>query len=164
MISFKLDIERAAYPNCFGLLWSVVLIAIPACSLPQKQMPDPMHAAASCDTSPMKPFGRAAQVPDALALTGFATFSGVVVQAETDDALQGTIVTLVSARVGTVKSPLWRVTDSKGGFTFDSVLPGSYQIRIKALAQHQDSLRVQAMAGRVDTVRFRMVAFRCGGY
>jgi hypothetical protein len=141
-----------------------VLIAISACSPPQKQMPDLMHIGTWCDTAPMKPLGRAAQVPDALAVTGFATFSGVVVQAETDDALQGAIVTLVSARAGTVKSSPWRLTDSKGSFTFDSVVPGGYQIRVKALGQRPDSLGVQAMAGRVDTVRFRMVAFRCVGY
>jgi hypothetical protein len=74
--------------SCFHVrvLLCSVLIAVHACARPPKPAPDPMHTVL-CDTTPMKPIGRAAQVPDALPISGLGTLTGVVVQAETGDAL-----------------------------------------------------------------------------
>ena len=112
----------------------------------------------------MKPIGRAAQVPDALPISGFGTFTGVVLQAETGDALQGVGVKLMSVAGYRGQSQPERGTDSKGGFTFDSVAPGRYRIRVRRIHEYQDSLTIQAIAGRLDTVRVRLRAYRCYGY
>jgi Carboxypeptidase regulatory-like domain len=156
--------NSAARAYCCGLLWCVVLIAVLACARPQKLVPDPMHTAAWCDTTPMKPAGRAARVPDALPISRFGTLGGVVVQAETGDALQGAAVRLVSVAGDRGQSQPERGTDSRGGFTFDSVAPGRYQVHVRKIHEFQDSLTIQAIAGRLDTVRLRMRAYRCYGY
>ena len=142
---------------------AVVVIAVAACTRPQGRPLDPMHTV-SCETTPIKPIGRAAQVPHALQVPGFGTLTGVVVQAETGDALQGAAVRLVSVRGDTGQSQPERGADSKGGFTFDSVVPGRYQIRVRHISEYQDSVAIQAVAGRLDTVRLRMRAYRCHGY
>jgi hypothetical protein len=112
----------------------------------------------------MKPLGLVVQVPDALPVAGFGTLVGVVVQAETDDALFGTGIKLVSVAGDKSQSKSERWTDSKGGFRFDSVIAGGYQVRVRHLSEYQDSLAVQIVAGRLDTVRVRMRAYRCYGY
>lgn len=127
------------------------------------QPPNAMHTG-WCDSTPMKPVGRAARVPDALPVSGLGALTGVVVQAETGDALQSAGVRLVSAMGDGGQSQPERATDSNGGFTFDSVAPGRYQLRVRRVGEYQDSLRIQAIAGRLDTVRVRMRAYRCYGY
>lgn len=117
-----------------------------------------------CDTTPMKPIGRPGRVPAALPTSGFGTLTGVVVQRETGDALQGAGVRLVSAPGSATRSHPERYTDERGGFTFDSVMPGRYQIRVRRLNEYQDSASVEAVAGGLDTVRLAMRAYRCYGY
>jgi hypothetical protein len=112
----------------------------------------------------MKPIGRAARVPEAAVVAEFATVAGVVVQRETGDALQGAGVRLLAVAGSTGHSKSERPTDSKGGFSFDSVIPGRYQVRVRHINEYQDSASILAVAGRLDTVRFALRAFRCYGY
>lgn len=142
---------------------AVVVIVGAACTGPRGPAPDPMHTI-SCETTPMKPLGQTSQVPAALPIPGFGTLAGVVVQAETGDALQGTAVRLVSVGGDAGQSQPERGADSKGGFRFDSVVPGRYQVRARRIRQYPDSVTIQAIAGRLDTVRLRMRADRCYGY
>jgi hypothetical protein len=122
-----------------------------------------MHTV-SCDTRPLKPIGRTAQVPEATVVAEFATVAGVVAQRETGDALESAGVRLMAAVGGTGRSKSERPTDSRGGFTFDSVIPGRYQIRVRHINEYQDSASILAVAGRLDTVRFALRANRCYGY
>ena len=123
-----------------------------------------MTAAAVCDTTPMKPMGRPVVVPESRALVEFGALTGTVALAETGDALTGAGVGLIAAPGSTGQSQAERPTDSLGGFTFDSILPGKYQIRVRMLGARRDSLTIHAAAGRLDTVRLRMRAYRCSGY
>lgn len=117
-----------------------------------------------CDTTPMKPFELPVAIPTARALPQFGAVAGEVTQAETGDALRSATVTLSQILDGKAKPPGFRYTDAKGGFAFDSVVPGTYHLRVRRLGEYQDSLTMHLVAGRVDTVRFRMRAYRCYGY
>lgn len=143
-----------------AMILSVVVVA---CAKPQAPTPDVMSIV-WCDSTPMRPAGRASQVSDVFRVAGFGTLAGVVVQSETDDALPGALVKLVSVSGDKSQSKSERGTDSKGGFKFDSVVAGGYQLRIRHLGEYQDSLPVRIVAGRLDTVRIRMRADRCYGY
>jgi hypothetical protein len=112
----------------------------------------------------MRPIGRPTTVPAARAVSGFGTVTGTVFQVETADALQGAAVSLVAAPGDTGESRRERGTDSQGGFLFDSVVPGRYQIRVRKLHENPHSASIQAVAGRVDTVRLGLRANRCYGY
>jgi hypothetical protein len=141
----------------------ILIIALAACAKAQGPAPDVMSIG-WCDSTPMKPLGRVAQLPDALPVPGFGTLIGVVVQAETNDALPSAGVKLVSVAGDTSQSKSERAADSKGGFKFDSVFPGSYQLRVRRVGESKESLAVAIRAGRLDTVRIRMRAYRCYGY
>ena len=112
----------------------------------------------------MKPVGRPVEMPSVRALPQFGALIGTVVQAETGDALQGAVVTLIPNSDIKLNSQPWRGTDSKGGFAFDSVVPGGYQLRVRRLGEYKDSLTIHTVAGHMDTVQFRMRAYRCYGY
>jgi hypothetical protein len=111
----------------------------------------------------MKPVGRPVEMPSVRALPQFGAVIGTVVQAETGDALEGAVVGL-TPNSDKLNSQPWRGTDSKGGFAFDSVVPGGNQLRVRKLGEYKDSLTIHTVAGRVDTVQFRMRAYRCYGY
>ncbi len=143
---------------------SAVPIAAISCARRPDPSLDPMRSTGWCDTTPMKPIGRRAEVPNARALTQFGAVTGTVVQAETGDALQGAVVNLVRITDAKDQSQPWRGTDSKGAFTFDSIMPGRYQLRVRRVGEYYDTLTIQPVAGRVDTVRLRMRAYRCYGY
>jgi len=98
------------------------------------------------------------------ALPQFGSVTGTVVQAETGDALESGLVALIQITDPRLQSEQRRITDAKGGFAFDSVVPGRYQLRVRRLGAYQDTLTIQSVAGRVDTARFRMRADRCVGY
>ena len=117
-----------------------------------------------CDTTPMRPIGRAVEMPNVRTLPQFGAVTGTVVQAETGDALESAVVSLTQTTDAKLHSQPWRGTDSKGGFAFDSVVPGIYQLRVRRIGESQDTLTIHTMAGRVDTVRIRMRAYRCYGY
>jgi len=142
---------------------AAVLMSVPSCS----RQPAPSIDAMStgwCDNSPMKPVGRPVEMPSVSALPQFGALIGTVVQAETGDALQGAVVTLIPNSDIKLNSQPWRGTDSKGGFAFDSVVPGGYQLRVRRLGEYKDSLTIHTVAGHMDTVQFRMRAYRCYGY
>jgi hypothetical protein len=121
-------------------------------------------SATYCDTTPMKPIGRPVEIPSVRAFPQLGAVTGIVVQAETGDALQDAAVSLLQTSDAKIQSRLRRATDSKGGFAFDSVVPGRYQLRVLRIGEHPDTLTIHPLAGRVDTVRFRMRANRCFGY
>jgi len=112
----------------------------------------------------MHPIGRPTAVPTARAVSGFGTVTGIVFQLETADALQGAAVSLVAVPGDTGESRREQGTDSQGGFLFDSVVPGRYQIRVRKLHENPDSASIQAVAGRVDSIRVGLRANRCYGY
>ena len=118
----------------------------------------------SCDTTPIKPLGRASLIPAANTLDSLSVLVGTVVQAETGDALQSAIVDITRLGDSTAKTVAWRLSDSKGGFVFDSIAPASYRLRARRVGSVMDTARVILAAGRIDTVRFRMRTFRCYGY
>jgi len=112
----------------------------------------------------MRPIGRRAELPNVRSLPQFGSVTGTVVQAETDDALESASIALTEITDARPQSQQRRVTDAKGGFAFDSVVPGRYQLRVRRLGAYQDTLTIQSVAGRVDTARIRMRADRCVGY
>jgi hypothetical protein len=142
---------------------SIVAIAVLACARSPEPRPDVMSMG-WCDTEPMKPLGRPARIPAAIPVSGFGTLTGWVIQRETGDALGSAGVRLLPAAGTTGPSYSERPTDEYGGFTFDSVVVGRYQIRVRRLNSYQDSASFQAFAGSVDTVRFALRAYRCHGY
>ena len=147
----------------FLILLSAVVMGALSCSRQAAPALDVMSTG-SCDTRPMKPFGRPVEIPSIRAPPQFGAVTGTVAQAETGDALQGAIVSLMQGSEAKLESSPWRGTDSKGGFAFDSIVPGSYQLRFRRVGEYFDTLTIQPTAGRVDTVRVRMRAYRCVGY
>ena len=145
------------------ILLSAVLAAAYSCSRQAAPSIDAMSTG-SCDTSPMKPIGRPVEIPSLRARPHFGAVTGTVAQAETGDALEGAIVSLMPSSEAKLESSPWRGTDSKGGFAFDSIVPGGYQLRVRRVGQYFDTLTIHPTAGRVDTVRIRMRTFRCYGY
>jgi hypothetical protein len=117
-----------------------------------------------CDTRLMKPIGRPVEIPSVRVLPQFGAVTGTVVQAETGDALEGAVVNLRQNSDAKPQSQPWRYTDSKGGFAFDSLAPGGYRLQVRRIGEYQDTLTIHTVTGRVDTVRFRMRAYRCYGY
>jgi hypothetical protein len=51
--------------------------------------------------------------------------------------------------------------DSVGGFVFDGLPPGRYQLLVRALAHRPYSTEIGVAAGRVDTVRIVTQYFEC---
>lgn len=124
---------------------------------------DPMLAAPVCDTTPMKPLGRVVVIPEMHRRANFGVLTGAVFQEETGDAIEGAVVelTLIDRAPG---PPVWRHTNSKGGFSFDSVKPATYRLRARRIGQLGGTDTIQPRAGRVDTLALRMRAYRCSGY
>jgi hypothetical protein len=117
-----------------------------------------------CDTRPMKPIGLPVVIPTISARPDLGAITGSVVQSETGDALYGALISLTQSGQGQAKSQPSRVSDSKGGFAFDSVPPGEYQLKVRRVGEVFDTLTVHLKANQVDTVRFDMRAYRCYGY
>ena len=147
----------------FLILLTVVVMSALACA-PQAAPSIDAMSTGLCDTSPMKPIGRPLEIPIVQARPHLGAVTGTVAQAETGDALEGAIVSLMQSNEVQPESSPWRGTDSKGGFAFDSIVPGSYQLRVRRVGSYFDTLTIQPTAGRVDTVRVRMRTFRCYGY
>ena len=124
---------------------------------------DPMLAAPVCDTTPMKPLGRVVMIPEMHSRADFGVLTGAVLQGETGDAIEGAVVELtVIDRVP--DPPVWRHTNSHGGFSFDSLKPATYRLRARRIGQVADTDTIRPSAGRVDTLSLRMRAYRCYGY
>lgn len=154
------------YKKSLSILAAPLAIAFShACARTPKTPPNAMDMT-WCDTTPtqMKPIGRLSRIPAVVPSSTFGTLTGSVVQRETGDALYGASVRLVPAP-GTAGRPRSeRYSNESGGFTFDSVTPGRYQVRVRLINEYQDSAAYEAVSGRVDTVRFAMRAYRCYGY
>jgi hypothetical protein len=99
----------------FVILLAAVLMSALSCS----RQPAPSIDAMStgwCDTTPMKPIGRPVEIPSVRVLPEFGAVTGIVAQAETGDALQGAVVSLMQNSDAKLQSRPWRGTDSNGGF------------------------------------------------
>lgn len=125
---------------------------------------DPMLAAPVCDITPMRPLGRVVRIPAFVPSSNRGSLTGIVIQRETGDALPGAGVSLVPAAGISGRPYSERYTDEHGGFTFDSVALGLYQIRVRHINEYRDSASFEAVSGRVDSVRIAMRAYRCYGY
>jgi hypothetical protein len=146
------------------LVASATLFAAVSCARKPGPSLDPMLAAPVCDTTPMTPLGRVVRVPAVVPSVNLGTLTGVVFQRETGDALPNAGVMLVPA-AGTGGRPHpERQTDAQGGFRFDSIAPGRYQVRVRHIHEYRDSASFDAVSGRADTVRIAMRAYRCRGY
>ena len=147
-----------------GAVLPILATALVACA----HRPEPTIDAMStgwCDTTPMKPKGRLVRLPNTpVSNPGFASIVGVVSELETGDALPGSGVALVSLPSGTGRSQSERASDVYGGFAFDSVVPGAYQVRVRSLGHTHQEATVGVEANQLDTVRIRLPAYRCYGY
>jgi protocatechuate 3,4-dioxygenase beta subunit len=146
------------------LIASATLLTALACAHKADPALDPMHAPATCDTTPMKPFGRVVEIPDMHRREDFAVLTGAVVQRETGDAVEGAVVDLRLVGDTTHSARIWRSTNSKGGFSFDSLAPRAYELRVRRLGEIADTATIRPSAGRIDTLTLRMSAYRCYGY
>lgn len=147
-----------------GALSSIVVTALWGCA----NHPQPVIDAMStgwCDTTSMKPKGRVARLPSApIVNSGFGSIIGVVSEAETGDALPSSGISLVAPVTGTGKSQPERASDARGGFVFDSVVPGVYGVRVRSIGHVHQQATISVLGNRVDTVRMRLPAYRCYGY
>ena len=146
-----------------SILWISICAALQACA----RRPEPPLNAMNitwCDTEPMKPIGRIARIPNAVPAAGVGTLTGVITQRETRDALPGAGVRLLPVAGTAGRAYPERYTDDQGGFTFDRVTPGRYQLRVRRINEYQDSASFEAVGGRLDTIKVAMRAYRCHGY
>jgi carboxypeptidase family protein len=150
--------------SAYSLVASAALVAALSCARRADPELDPMHSVGACDTTPMKPFGRLVEIPDVHRRTDFGVLTGAVVQDETGDALEGAVVDLRVLDNPTDSARIWRYTNSKGGFSFDSLAPGVYGLRVRRVGEAFDTATIYPGAGRVDTLALRMRAYRCYGY
>lgn len=140
------------------------VFAITSCARMRGVDFDPMHAAAVCDTQPMKPLGRPVRIPSVPPVPAAGALVGIVYQNETGDALAGAAVGIAPAVDTSSRLLAERLTDEYGGFAFDGIAPGLYRVRVRRMNQYRDSVLHAAVAGRVDTLRIAMRAYRCQGY
>ena len=125
---------------------------------------DPMLAAPVCDTTPMKALGRAVEIPATHPRANFGAVTGAVVQAETGDAIQGALVQLGPIDAVPGAERVWRYSNPKGGFSFDSLQPETYRLLVRRLGEMPTIDTIRPSAGRIDTLTLRMRAYRCYGY
>jgi protocatechuate 3,4-dioxygenase beta subunit len=147
-----------------SLIGSAALFAILSCARKPDPSLDPMHSAGVCDTTPMKPLGRTVQIPEMHRRTDFGVLTGAVLQDETGDAIEGAVVDIRVLDRAPDTAQIWRYTNSKGGFSFDSLKPATYRLRARRLGQSVGVDTIHPRAGRVDTLSLRMRAYRCYGY
>jgi hypothetical protein len=148
----------------YHLIGSAAFLAILSCARKSDPLLDPMHSAGVCDTTPMKPLGRAVVIPEMHRRAGFGVLTGAVLQDETGDAIEGAVVDLRVLDRAPDSAQIWRYTNSKGGFSFDSLNPGTYRLRARRVDQSVGNDTIHPRAGRVDTLSLRMRAYRCYGY
>jgi hypothetical protein len=145
---------------CVGVI-SLTAMAAWGCAS-HSQSAQETTSAGSCDTTPGKAVGRITRIPRVHAPDiGFGSIVGIVSEAGTGDALPGSGVLLVSQAGGSAKSKPERGTDTSGGFAFDSVVPGSYELRVRSLGHFHKEVEIIVVEERVDTVRLQMRIYRC---
>lgn len=93
-----------------------------------------------------------------------AVITGAVIQDETGDAIGGAVVNLTAIDTGSGAALLTQYSNSKGGFSFDSVRPATYRLQVRKIGEIAGTDTVRLAAGRVDTLSLRMRASRCYGY
>ena len=148
----------------YTLVASAILCAAFSCARTPGPSFDPMLAAPVCDTTAMKPLGRVVAIPEMHRRTDFGVVTGAVVQDETGDAIQGAVVDLLVIDRASDAPQVQRYTDSKGGFSFDSLRPATYRIRVRRIGEVAATDTIRSSAGRIDTLSLRMRAYRCYGY
>jgi len=148
----------------YSLIGGAALLAVLSCARKPDPSLDPMHSAGVCDNTPMKPFGRAVEIPEMHRRADFGVLTGVVLQDETGDAIEGAVVDLRVLDRAPDSAQIWRYTNSNGGFSFDSLQPGTYRLRARRVRESVGIDTIHPRAGRVDTLSVRMRAYRCYGY
>ena len=150
--------------NRYSLIASATLLAALSCARKPDPSLDPMHAAPVCDTTPIKPLGRVVEIPEMHRRADFGVLTGAVMQDETGDAIEGAVVDLTLIDRAPDAAPVSRYTNSKGGFSFDSVKPATYRLRVRRIGEVASTDTIRPSAGRIDSLSLRMRAYRCYGY
>ena len=148
----------------YSLIANAALFAVLSCARKPGPSLDPMLAPPVCDTTPMKPLGRVVEIPEMHRRAGFGVLTGEVLQDETGDAIEGAVVDLAAIDGAPDTAPTWRYTNSNGGFSFDSVKPATYKLRVRRVGEVAGTDTIRPSAGRIDTLFLRMRAYRCYGY
>ena len=117
-----------------------------------------------CDTTPMKPLGRRVEIPAITPRPNQAALTGSVVQAETGDAIVAAAISLRPVKPTPKPVEPHRYSNPEGGFSFDDLDPGAYRVLVRRIGESLDTATIQLVAGRVDTLSFRLRAYRCYGY
>ena len=148
----------------YSLVASAAILAAFSCARKPSSSLDPMLAAPVCDTTPMKPSGRVVEIPEMHRRPDFGVLTGAVLQDETGDAIEGAAVDLTVVDRAPDASPVRRYTNSKGGFSFDSLKPVTYRLRVRRVGEVAGTDTIRPSGGRIDTLSLRMRAYRCYGY
>lgn len=139
------------------------VVVVASCAHKAAPVPDAMHITV-CDTTPMKPLGRRVEIPEIAPRPNQAGLTGSIVQAETGDAIEGALISLRPINQPPKPVPPFRYTNATGGFSFDDLEAGSYRLLVRRLGENADTATIHVETGRVDTLTFRLRAFRCYGY
>lgn len=150
--------------SLIALIASATVFSMLSCARKPDPSLDPMHVAPVCDTTPMKPIGRVVEIPEMHRRADFGVLTGAVMQDETADAIEGAVVDLTVIDRAPDAAPVWRHTNSKGGFSFDSLKPATYRLRVRRVGEVAATDTIRPGAGRIDTLSLRMRAYRCYGY
>jgi hypothetical protein len=148
----------------YSLVASATLFAALSCARKPDPSLDPMHAAPVCDTTPIKRLGRVVEIPEMHRRADFGVLTGAVMQDETGDAIEGAVVDLTLIDRAPDAAPVSQYTNSKGGFSFDSVKPATYRLRVRRIGEMAGTDTIRPSAGRIDSLSLRMRAYRCYGY
>ena len=150
-----------------AFLVSATGLSISACARRPEPSLDPMHTTI-CDTTQMKPLGLAVEIPAVHVRADFGALTGAVIQDETGDAIWAAVVDLTATDSGPDATRLTQYTNPKGGFSFDSVPPATYRLRVRRIgeiaAAEVATGDVGAAERRDHTLSLRMRASRCYGY
>lgn len=132
--------------------------------------PSVMDLPATCDSVP-EPLARGEAAKGMLpshdvAPTSASEVLGVVTEARSGRALRSARVALFrsSSDSGRIQVGREVPTDTVGGFVLGPVSPGTYILRVRAMAHRADERPVILRAGAADTVYVQMRYFRCVGY
>jgi hypothetical protein len=118
-----------------------------------------------CDSTPMKPVGRMVKIPAAsVPAPGLGAVVGSMSEAETGDALVASGVALIASAKGGGQSRKEQATDLYGGFAFDSVASGDYELRARSIGHNAQNQKVRISPNRVEIVRLSLRTHRCHGY
>src|SRR6267378_4495221 len=148
----------------YTLIAGTTLFSILSCARKPGPSLDPMHAPPVSDSTPMKPLGRVVEIPEMHRRADFGVLTGAVLQNETGDAIDGAVVDLTVIDPVPDAAAVSRYTNSKGGFSFDSVKPATYRLRVRRLGEVAGIATIRPAPGRIDTLSLRMRAYRCYGY